>query len=404
MSATAPATSRSVWRLPITFPHRRSIATFAWSNEPRTASSTASRRKPWECRPAGSESSASAGWTLPIDLPRHAIRPTVTVPNTQARSLFLVCLGCRDGAQALRGRGSGDRGEALSAQGLRLLGLLAQAAGPHGASAAQLVELFRCGGVRKVGGAEVAAGRAADLDLVVGHVPDPDAAPCLAGHPGAQVVPAAPAHPVAGQLPHPAVVLLQHQPPQRGLGDVRERRGVGLPGLEGSSACQVCGVVLGVPPACPVPYLGGELFEGQRRRLVRVGLLLGAPGLGGEGIAGQDSEEHTVGTPVEVLHRALQMGTVGRQILDLGIQVGEGAQDGLRQKVPAAVDAYVLGYASRWPRPVRSTAARRAAGIEALEGWPGVTAVPVMAFVVTSMNHVTHGRTRSPSASTRSGA
>lgn len=42
------------------------------------------RRRPWECKRAGSESSASAGCTLVWPLPRQAHRVTVTVPNTQA--------------------------------------------------------------------------------------------------------------------------------------------------------------------------------------------------------------------------------------------------------------------------------------------------------------------------------
>ncbi|MDH6111560.1 hypothetical protein P3T36_006740 [Kitasatospora sp. MAP12-15] len=39
-------------------------------------------------RPAGRSAkarSASRGWTLVVDLPRHAVRVTVTVPNTQVR-------------------------------------------------------------------------------------------------------------------------------------------------------------------------------------------------------------------------------------------------------------------------------------------------------------------------------
>lgn len=50
-------------------------------------------------------------------------------------------------------------------------------------------------------------------------------------------------------------------------------------------AGEVGGAVLGVPPPCPVRDLGGELGEGQRHRLVGIGLLLDGPGLGREGVS-----------------------------------------------------------------------------------------------------------------------
>lgn len=45
-------------------------------------------------------------------------------------------------------------------------------------------------------------------------------------------------------------------------------------------ASEVGGAVLGVPPPCPVQDLGGQLGEGQRHRLIGVGLLLDGPGPG----------------------------------------------------------------------------------------------------------------------------
>jgi hypothetical protein len=44
---------------------------------------TARRRRPSQCRPTGSDRSASAGYTMVWRLPRQAHRVTVTVPNTK---------------------------------------------------------------------------------------------------------------------------------------------------------------------------------------------------------------------------------------------------------------------------------------------------------------------------------
>ena len=61
MSPAAFTTACSICRLPITGPQRLVIAACAVSNEPRTASSAASRARVWECRDAGSDKAASAG-------------------------------------------------------------------------------------------------------------------------------------------------------------------------------------------------------------------------------------------------------------------------------------------------------------------------------------------------------
>lgn len=55
------------------------------------------------------------------------------------------------------------------------------------------------------------------------------------------------------------------------------------------------------------------------------------------------------------------------------------------------------------PSPSRDRAILSAARIASRDGWCGVTAAPVIAFVAQSMNQVTHGKTSSPSRSTSTG-
>src|SRR5881394_3059602 len=53
MSAAARTVNDSIWRVPIRTPVARSTACPAWANEPRVASTAASRRSPWECFSTG---------------------------------------------------------------------------------------------------------------------------------------------------------------------------------------------------------------------------------------------------------------------------------------------------------------------------------------------------------------
>jgi len=87
MSQAALTTACSTCRLPITGPQRRVIAACAASNEPRTASTAASRARAWDGRQAGSDSAASAGHRLGAPGRRQAHRVTCTVPNSVASSL-----------------------------------------------------------------------------------------------------------------------------------------------------------------------------------------------------------------------------------------------------------------------------------------------------------------------------
>jgi cytochrome oxidase assembly protein ShyY1 len=70
--------------LPITLPQRAVIAARAASNEPRTVSMTASFASPAECRTAGRDNAASAGYTLRTPGARQAHRVTLTVPTIVA--------------------------------------------------------------------------------------------------------------------------------------------------------------------------------------------------------------------------------------------------------------------------------------------------------------------------------
>jgi hypothetical protein len=88
MSPAALTTACSSCRLPITGPQRPVIAACAASNEPRAASSAASRARAWERRQAGSDNAASAGQRLGAPGRRQAHRVTRTVPNSVASSLL----------------------------------------------------------------------------------------------------------------------------------------------------------------------------------------------------------------------------------------------------------------------------------------------------------------------------
>ncbi|ARX80635.1 hypothetical protein SMD44_00033 [Streptomyces alboflavus] len=160
----------------------------------------------------------------------------------------------------------GGRGETGMAQLLGGFGLGPQAAGTPVACSAQRGALFVGGLVGEVGGAQPAAVRVADLDLVkvVRHATDSDLAACLSGHPVGDVVAVAEADAVAGDGAGAAVVL-EREGPQVGGGDVVERGRIGLPGLKRGRAVKCGRVVFGVPPLCPGQQLLGERLEGQRR-------------------------------------------------------------------------------------------------------------------------------------------
>ncbi len=64
------------------------------------------------------------------------------------------------------------------------------------------------------------------------------------------------------------------------------------------------------------------------------------------GVAGQRGEEHPLGAPVEVLHRALQVRGVGGQVVHRDGERAERGGDGTGEEVLAAVDPHQSGQAA----------------------------------------------------------